>query len=138
MDSQHIMAAARDRFPFLDWIGSTDGDGTIGSGLPFVAATVGTTMGPATLCLSWVGGHWLAELNITRAGLKTEERKQRTLLVQTAGARSAGEAFDDITELTGAAASFADGLDVARVAWEKTDAGRLSKLGLVSPGGSIL
>jgi hypothetical protein len=133
MDGTQLTTAARAVYPFLDWIESRDGDGHVGSGLPFVAATVGTTLGPATLCLSWVGGNWLAELNITRADMATAERKHRSMILQTAGSTTAAEALEDILQLSEAAGSFTDGLDVAKEAWSKTDSGRLSAIGLVSP-----
>ena len=135
MDSTQLAKAAQTEIPFLNWIGTIDGDGRMGSGLPYAAATVGTELGAATINLIAPNGRYVAEL-VQTVGT-TQSGRQLSLILQCANEDSPRRAFDGLLETAKAASSLLEGLEVAEKAWEKSDAGRMHTLGLVVPNEPI-
>ena len=128
MDELNLATAARGVAPYLNWASSTDGNGQLGTGLPFMAATVGTTLGPASVCITSVAGRWVCEVTLRTGSVLDGEEK--TILLQTTGAPTARAAWESMRGLSGAAGSFCQGLDEAQEAWAQSDEGRLNAIGL--------
>jgi hypothetical protein len=133
MDELQLGIAAREAAPYLDWVVSTDGDGQLGTGMPFAGATVGTALGAATVCLAWVGGKWIGELT-QHVGTVRAGGVERTLVMQSTGCDTALAAWESLLEIADAAASLREGLKVAEEATPASSTQRMNAIGLVGLG----
>ena len=128
MDEQQLAQIANSVAGHLDWVISFDGDGQLGSGMIFAGATVGTTLGPATVCLAPINNVWVAELTQHIGSVRANEPAQ-SLVLQTTGDATAADAWKSLIELAGSAASLGDGLAASNK--ERGIADRLQAVGLV-------
>ena len=134
MDQLRLKRAAEEVAPYLNWVISTDGDGSVGTGLMFAGATVGTSAGTATVALTVISDRWVTELTI-HDGSAAAGGVERHLVVQTTGAASALEAWNLLLELASGAGSIAEGLKLAEEQAPKTQTHRMAALGLVGLDG---
>ena len=134
MDQLRLKNAAEQVAPYLNWVISTDGDGSVGTGLMFAGASVGTTAGVATIALTVISDRWVTELTL-HDGTTAAGGVEKHLVVQTTGAATALEAFNQLLELTAAAGSLVDGLKVAEENAPKSATQRMAALGLVGMDG---
>ena len=136
MDQLRLKRAAEEVAPYLNWVLSTDGDGSVGTGLMFAGATVGTSAGAATVALTVVSDRWVTELTL-HDGSAANGGIERHLVVQTTGASTALEAWNKMLELASASGSIAEGLRLAEEQAPKSTSNRMAALGLVGLDGGI-
>ena len=136
MDAAQISILAHEVAPYLNWIGSHDGQGGMGTSLPFAGATVATSMGPATINLTNVGGAWVGEV-VLRKGT-TAQGGEHTLLMQAANLPTIKQAFESLLEIAQGASTLLQGLKEAEGRYQKSDEGRLNALGLVGANGRAI
>ena len=135
MTPEQLAQHAKESMPFLNWVGTTDGSNGMGTGMPFAGATVGTSLGPATINLVAVNGTFVAELVVRQGQLSTGP--ENALILQSAQNRTAKAAYDNLINLAKGAASMVEGLKLAESQHAESTEGRLEALGLVVPSSPV-